>query len=135
MNLLWGIKYLSMNNQKKFIVIINEFPKVLNTITIMLRDEKVDFILDASRYARPVSLLRVAQPDNILLKLNLSSKQAIELTGKNLSENMEMKKGMIVGNPHAYYMSLCSTFWNKYNIDENLDIELIPQAVLKQQLN
>ena len=103
-----------MNNQKKFIVIINEFPKVLNTITTMLRDEKVDFILDASRYARPVSLLRVAQPDNVLLKLNLSSKQAIELTGKNLSENMEMKKGMITGNPHAYYMSLCSTLWTNY---------------------
>ena len=124
-----------MNNQKKFIVIINEFPKVLNTIATMLKDEKVDFILDASRYARPVSLLRVAQPDNVLLKLNLSSKQAIELTGKNLSENMEMKKGMIVGNPHAYYMSLCSTFWTNYDIDHNLDIELIPEAISKQQLN
>jgi len=124
-----------MNNQKKFIVIINEFPKVLNTITTMLRDEKVDFILDASRYARPVSLLRVAQPDNILLKLNLSSKQAIELTGKSLSENLEMKKGMITGNRHAYYMSLCSTLWTNYDINQNLDIELIPEAVSKQQLN
>jgi len=66
-----------MNNQKKFIVIINEFPKVLNTITTMLRDEKVDFIFDASRYARPVSLLRVAQADNILLKLNLSSNKRL----------------------------------------------------------
>lgn len=124
-----------MNNQKKFIVIINEFPKVLNTITTMLRDEKVDFILDASRYARPVSLLRVAQPDNILLKLNLSSKQAIELTGNSLSENIEMKKGMITGNPHTYYMSLCSTLWSNYDINQNLDIELIPEAVSKQQLN
>ena len=124
-----------MNNQKKFIVIINEFPKVLNTITAMLRDEKVDFILDASRYARLVSLLRVAQPDNILLKLNLSSKQAIELTGKSLSENIEMKKGMITGNLHAYYMSLCSTLWTNYDINQNLDIELIPEAVSKQQLN
>ena len=124
-----------MNNQKKFIVIINEFPKVLNTMTAMLRDEKVDFILDASGYALPVSLLRVAQPDNVLLKLNLSSKQAIELTGKNLSENMEMKKGMITGNPHAYYMSLCSTLWTNYNIGHDLDIELIPEAVSKQQLN
>ena len=124
-----------MNNQKKFIVIISEFPKVLNTITTMLKDDKVDFILDASRYSRPVSLLRVAQPDNVLLKLNLSSKQAIQLTGKNLSENMEMTKGMITGNRKAYYMSLCSTFWNNYDIDKNLDLDLIPGAVSKQQLN
>ena len=124
-----------MNNQKKFIVIISEFPKVLNTITTMLKDDKVDFILDASRYSRPVSLLRVAQPDNVLLRLNLSSKQAIQLTGKNLSENMEMTKGMITGNPKAYYMSLCSTFWNNYDIEENLDLELIPEAISRQQLN
>ncbi|HEY5408002.1 MAG TPA: hypothetical protein VIJ92_12990 [Ginsengibacter sp.] len=124
-----------MNNQRKFIVIINEFPKVLNTITTMLRDDKVDFILDASRYAKPVSLLRVARPDNVLLKLNMSSKQAIQLTGKNLSENMEIKKGMITGNAKAYYMSLCSTFWTNYEIDEDLDFELIPAALAKQQLN
>ena len=124
-----------MKNQKKFIVIINKFPKILYMITKTLRDENVDFILDASSYPQPVSLLRIAFPDNLLLNLKLSSTQAIQLTGKNLSDSMEIRKGMITDNLKAYYMSLCSTFSSNYAIDKYLDLELIPDAISKQQLN
>jgi predicted nucleotide-binding protein (sugar kinase/HSP70/actin superfamily) len=124
-----------MKNQKKLIVIISKFPKILYMITKTLRDETVDFILDASKFSQPVSLLRITNPDNLLLNLGLSSGQAIELVGKNMSESMQIKKGMIIGNPKAYYMSLCSTFISDYAIERNLDIELIPGAISKQQLN
>jgi hypothetical protein len=124
-----------MKNQKKLIVIINKFPKILYMITKTLRDENVDFILDASDYPQPVSLLRVAFPDHLLLNLKLHAKQAIELIGENLADSMDIKKGMITGNPKAYYMSLCSTFSSNYAIENYLDLELIPDAISKQQLN
>ncbi|MGZ4035253.1 MAG: hypothetical protein ACXVP4_10350 [Bacteroidia bacterium] len=104
-------------------------------ITKMLKDDKVDFILDASRYPKPISLLRIAFPDNLMLNLKLHVKQAIEMVGKNLSENMEMQRGMITASPKAYYMSLCSTFRSNYFIDNHLDLELIPDTISKQQLN
>ena len=124
-----------MKNQKKLMVIINKFPKILYMITKTLRDENVDFILDASDYPQPVSLLRVAFPDHLLLNVGLPAKQAIELIGENLGDSMDIKKGMITGNPQAYYMSLCSTFNSNYAIDKYLDLELIPEAISKQQLN
>ena len=124
-----------MKNQKKLIVIINKFPKILYMITKTLRDENVDFILDASNYHQPVPLLRIACPDNLLLNLGLPAEQAIEITGKNMADGMEIKKGMITGNAKAYYMSLCSTFSSNYAIDKYLDLELIPDAISRQRLN
>jgi DNA-binding NarL/FixJ family response regulator len=124
-----------MKNQKKLIVIINEFPKILYMITQTLKDETVDFILDASRYHQPVSLLRIAAPDNLLLNVGLPAEQAIKITGKNMEDGMDITKGMITSNAKAYYMSLCRTFSAVYAIDNSLDLELIPDAISKRQLN
>ena len=104
-------------------------------ITKTLRDEKVDFILDASNSSQPVSLLRIASPDNLILTMGLSREQSIELASENLQDGMEFKKGMITSNLRAYYVSLCGTFSSNYAIDKTLDFELIPGAVANQQLN
>lgn len=104
-------------------------------ITKTLRDENVDFILDASNYSQPVSLLSIACPDTLLLNIKLKAEQAIELEAKNLIDGIDVKKGMITTNPKAYYISLCSTFIPKYDIDKNMDPKLIPAAISKQRLN
>lgn len=124
-----------MKNQKKICVIINEFPKILYMLTLSLKDENVDFILDACRFPNPVSLLRVAHPDNLMLNLALPAKQAVELTSRALQEGMEINKGMITSNATAYYMSLCSTFRSSYVVDNCMDLELIPAEISRQQAN
>ena len=124
-----------MNNQKKLIVIINEFPAALSQLTDMLHDDRVDFILDASKFRRPVSLMRVTHPDCLLLNLHLPAKDAVILSGQSLSASADNKKAMITGNISAYYMSLCNTFEGGYYIESGMDLALIPSAVAKQQLN
>jgi DNA-binding NarL/FixJ family response regulator len=123
-----------MKNQKKLNV-INKFPKILYMLTLSLKDENVDFILDASEFAQPVSLLRVTPPDYLMLNLNLPSAQAIELTNRNLQEDMEIRKGMITKSTSAYYISLCSTFSTSYVFDNSLDLASMPAAISKQQAN
>jgi len=124
-----------MNNQKKLIVIINEFPASLSQLTDMLQDDRVDFILDASKFRKPVSLMRVAQPDCLLLNVHLTPKDAVILSGRSLSASAENKTAMITGNVSAYYMSLCNTFSGGYRIENGMDFEMIPGVVAKQQLN
>lgn len=124
-----------MKNQKKLSVVINEFPKILYMLTLSLRDENVDYILDASGFSDPVSLLRVAHPHHVMLNLSLPANQAIELTSLNMQEDMDIDKGMITSSSKAYYISLCNSFCSSYMIDSSQDIEAIPRAISKQQAN
>ena len=120
---------------KKLIVIINKFPKILYMIIRELREEDVDYILDSSNYSLPVPLLRITNPDKLLLNLKLPARRAIELLGQDMQDTMQIKRGMITTNPGAYYMSLCTTLNSDYIIDKYMDIELVPDVVAKQQLN
>lgn len=124
-----------MKNQKKLSIVINKFPKILYMLALSLQDENVDYILDASGFSDPISLFSVAHPDNVMLNLNLTSKQAIELASLNLQEDMDIKKAMITGSSQAYYISLCSSFCSSYVIDKSLNPELIPAAISEQQAN
>lgn len=124
-----------MKNQKKLIVIINKFPTILYMITRMLRNEDEDYILDASQFPRPVSLLTITQPDELLLNLKLSRNEALKLIEGDMQNNFEINQGMITSNPGAYYMDLCRSFSSHYFLDNFIDLELIPDTISKQQLN
>jgi two-component SAPR family response regulator len=124
-----------MKNQKAIIEIINEFPPILYTIKAMLDQENVDHILDASDYSEPLSLLTVADPDMLLLNVNLSGKVAIDLVCESMQDSPEINRGMITSNPGAYYISLCSTFGSEYCMNRSLGIGSMFQAVTMQQLN
>ena len=124
-----------MKNDKKLIEIINEFPTILYNIKTQLMKKSTDHILDASSYSRPISLLAVANPDLLLLNLDLPGTTAIEIVGTSMQENMAIKLGMITSNPRAYYMSLCSTFSADYLIENGLNLEMVPEAISRQQLN
>jgi len=121
--------------RKKLIVVINEFPEILSSIKKVLKEEDVDFILDSSRYAKPVSLLRITTPDHILLNMKLNRKHAIEFVAREMQDNMALQQGMITSNLKAYYMSLCSTLYPDYIFEKNADLESMPGIVAKQQLN
>ena len=90
MDFLWVLNNYIMKNQKKLIVIINKFPKILYVITRALKQEDVDYILDASNYSQPVPLLTIAYPDELLLNLKLPCKEAIELIGREMQNSMEI---------------------------------------------
>jgi len=124
-----------MKNEKKVIEIIDQFPAILYSLkTRLKRQENTDYILDASNYSKPVALLNVATPDILLLNLR-PGKACIDLLDREMQNNSGIGLGMITGNPKAYYMSLCSTLSEEYLIDKSLDLECIPEAVSKQQLN
>jgi DNA-binding NarL/FixJ family response regulator len=120
---------------KKIIEIINRFPKTLKNIKGMISEENVDYILDASGYSRPVSLLAQVSPDMLVLNLKLPRNAAINLVGSNMQDSMDLKMGMITSNARAFYISLCTTLDSAYFIDRSSTLELIPEIVSKQQLN
>ena len=120
---------------KKIIEVINRFPQTLNNIKGMTSEENVDYILDASGYSKPVSLLVQVSPDMLVLNLKLPANAAINLVGSNMQDSMDLKMGMITSNPRAFYISLCTTLDSAYFIDSSSILELIPEIVSKQQLN
>jgi len=120
---------------KKIIEVINRFPQTLNNIKGMTREENVDYILDASGYSKPVSLLAQVSPDMLVLNLKLPANAAINLIGSNMQDSMDLKMGMITSNPRAFYISLCTTLDSAYFIDSSSILELIPEMISKQQLN
>jgi hypothetical protein len=132
---LCSIKSPHMSNRKKIIEIVNKFPKILTNIKSILSEENVDYILDASGYSNPASLITEVAPDSLLLNLKLSSNAAINLMGENMQDSMDLKMGMITSNARAFYMSLCSTFTSEYLIDKSCHIVLIPEIVSRRQLN
>src|SRR5258705_9743388 len=120
---------------KKIIEVINQFPKTLKNIKGMISEENVDYILDASGYSQPVSLLAQVSPDMLVLNLKLPGNTAINLVGSNMQDSMDLKMGMITSNPRAFYISLCTTLDSAYFIDSSSILELIPEMLSKQQLN
>lgn len=124
-----------MKNQKKLIVIINVFPTILYMITRMLQNEDEDYILDASQFAQPVSLLTITQPGELLLNLKLPRTEALKLIEGDMQKNSDINQGMITSNPRAYYMDLCRSLSSHYCVDNFIELELLPDAISKQQLN
>ena len=124
-----------MQNQKKTIVIINDFPKIIYEINPLLHQPNADFVLDACDYPKPLALLAVAFPDMLMLNLNLSKKSSADYAGSELQSNPEFNRAMITANAHVYYMSLCSTFKTDYFVSNQIDLELLPGLVERQQLN
>ena len=120
---------------KKIIEIINRFPKTLKNIKGMISEENVDYILDASGYSQPASLLAQVSPDLLVLNLKLPCNAAINLVGSNMQDSLDLKMGMITSDASAFYMSLCTTLDSAYFIDSSSILELIPEIVSKQQLN
>jgi DNA-binding NarL/FixJ family response regulator len=124
-----------MKNEKKVIEIISEFPAILYSLKHRLKSqENLDYILDASNYSKPLALLNVSAPDILLLNLQQGN-DCTDLVGREMQNNAAMGLGMITRDPTIYYMSLCSTLHEKYFIDKSIDLECIPEAVSKQQLN
>jgi len=124
-----------MKKRKKMVEITDEFSKILHNIKSTLKQENMDYILDASGHPDPLSLLTVAYPDMVLLNVNLPDNQAVDVTGTFMQENTEINLGMITCNPSAYYVSLCATFSREYSIDISADLQLIPGIITGQQLN
>lgn len=124
-----------MKKQKKLIVVINKFPTILYMITRMLQNEAEDYILDASQFEQPVSLLTITQPDELLLNLKLPRREALKLIEGDMQDNFEINQGMITSNSRAYYMDLCRSLSSHYFVDNFIELKLLPDAISKQQLN
>lgn len=124
-----------MKKQKKLIVVINKFPTILYMITRMLQNEAEDYILDASQFEQPVSLLTITQPDELLLNLKLPRREALKLIERDMQDNFEINQGMITSNSRAYYMDLCRSLSSHYFVDNFIELKLLPDAISKQQLN
>lgn len=124
-----------MRNHKKFIAIIDKFPKILYTITKELKNNNLDYILDATGYHQPIPLLNIVYPEMVMFNLKLPRKKAIQFMSETIHDSPEINRGMITNNAEAYYLSLCSTFSSRYFIDKSFDLDSILDSVSKQQLN
>ena len=125
-----------MKNQAKVIQIIGEFPRILWRIKDILKSqENVDYILEASNYSQPVSLLNIVVPDILMLSIKLSGKDCIDLISTAMQNDSALALGIITSSHAAYYMSLCSTLGSQYRIDKSLSLESMAAGVSLQQLN
>jgi DNA-binding NarL/FixJ family response regulator len=125
-----------MKNEKQPLKVIDEFPVILYSIMHLLADrDNVNYILDASGYSKPVPLMTIANPDALLLDINLPRKAGIALLQSDIQNNPALKLGMITTNSRFYYMSLCATLSPEYFFDKSLDIESVTNDLLAKQLN
>jgi hypothetical protein len=125
----------TMNNPKKTIAVINNFPEIVYEINPMLHQPNVDYILNASEYPKPLALLAVAFPDMVMLNIDLPLRSAITLMADDMAHNPDINRGMIISNSHVYYMSLCSTLNEEYMTGTGTNLELLPGIIEQQQKN
>lgn len=124
-----------MNYPKKVIEIIDSFPAILQQVKLGLRQDDADFILDVSDYSRPAVIMSMANPDELLLNLKLTTVRAHEVLTSDMQNSSDISIGMITNNPDAYYENLCSTFESEYCIGMSSDFETMAYQVSQQQLN
>ena len=101
----------------------------------MLNEVNVDYILDASNFPQPVSLLARVSPDILLLNMKMRCNEAINLVASNMQEDADLRTAMITSSISAFYMSLCSTLGSQYYIHRCTNLEVIPETISRQQLN
>ena len=125
-----------MNNNKQVIQIVEKFPTILYEMKFMLSDRnEAGYILDASNYAQADSMITIAEPEMLLLDINLPGKTGIEIVGTAMGENLDIQVGMITTNAGTYYKNLCQTICDASLFDHKIDLQSAPEVLAQLQLN
>lgn len=124
-----------MKNKKRVIEVITEFPVILYTLKTKRQEDPADYILDASNYDQPTSLVTVANPDTLLLNVKLPFTTAIELVNATMEESNHLKVGMITKDQTTFYARLCASFAKEYRVDPTMELKRMPGVIGNRQLN
>ena len=127
-----------MKHKPKLVATINQKTDCIKLLyNIRAEQEKAGavYILDASNYYEPASLIAIAYPDVVQLNLKMTRTNSLDLICTDMQEANKTQLGMITKNVAAYYMSLCKTFTDWYQIEKTQSLQTISATIIQAQLN
>jgi DNA-binding NarL/FixJ family response regulator len=112
---------------KNTVLIVDDSPLIIDRLMDALKDhEAVENILTATGYPETLEILNGKKADIILLDIQLSGKNGIDLLKFIAKEYPEIKVIMFSNLTSDYYINLCKKLGAKYFLDKSKDFELIP---------
>lgn len=115
------------NLSKKTLLIVDDSLLIIERLTDALKDhETVKNVLTATGYTEAVKLLEEKKTDIVLLDIQLSGKNGIDLLKFIVKEYPHINVIMFSNLSSDYYIKLCRQIGARHFVDKSKDFELIP---------
>ena len=115
------------NFLKKTLLIVDDSQLIIERLSDALKDhETVKIILTATGYSEAVEVLSKKEAGIVLLDIQLSGKNGIDLLKFIVNEYPDINVIMCSNLSSDYYIKLCKKIGARYFIDKSKDFELIP---------
>ena len=112
---------------KKTLLIVDDSQLIIERLSDALKDhETVKIILTATGYSEAVEVLSKKEAGIVLLDIQLSGKNGIDLLKFIVKEYPDINVIMCSNLSSDYYIKLCKKIGARYFIDKSKDFELIP---------
>lgn len=111
----------------KTLLIVDDSMLIIERLIEALKDHTtIKKILTAANYQDAAEILGKKETDIILLDIQLTGKNGIDLLKFIVKEYPEIKVIMCTNLASEYYVKLCKKLGAKYFVDKSKDFELIP---------
>ena len=115
------------NLLKKTLLIVDDSLLIIERLSDALKDqETVKKILTAGNYSEAVEVLSKNETGIVLLDIQLSGKNGIDLLKFIVKEYPDINVIMCSNLASEYYIKLCKKIGARYFVDKSKDFELIP---------
>lgn len=116
---------------KKALLIIDNSIFITERLLNILKDVgNLESVRAAVNYAEAIDILQKEKIDIVLLDIQLSEKNGIELL-KHIVEHYRQTKVIVLSNlVSSYYQNLCKSLGASYYIDKSTDFDMIPEVLL-----
>ena len=115
------------NLLKKTLLIVDDSLLIIERLSDALKDqETVKKILTAGNYSEAVEVLSKKEAGIVLLDIQLSGKNGIDLLKFIVKEYPDINVIMCSNLASNYYIKLCKKIGARYFVDKSKDFELIP---------
>ncbi len=120
------------NLSKATLLIVDDSSLIIERLIDVLKDhETVKNILTAFSYSEAVKILGEKNTDIVLLDIQLTEKNGIDLLKFIVKEYPDIKVVMCSNLTSDYYVNLCKNIGAKYFIDKSRDFERIPEILVE----
>jgi DNA-binding NarL/FixJ family response regulator len=111
----------------KTLLIVDDSPMIIERLLDALKDhETVKKILTATSYEEAVEVMAGSKPDIVLLDIQLTGRNGIDLLKFIVHEHPDIKVIMFTNHADENYFKLCRQLGALYCLDKSKDFDLIP---------
>ena len=112
------------------LLIVDDSELIIERLIDSLKDHNtIKKIITATGYKEAVDILGKKKTDIILLDIQLSGKNGIDLLKFIVKEYPDIKVVMCSNLSNDYYKKLCKKIGARYFVDKSKDFELIPDIL------